>query len=278
MPDLSPVRDIFSHLSIAQIATVVVLIIVGLIVIKFLMKGIASLLEKTKLEKTIIRLTVTVIRIILWVLLIFIVAGTMGINMNSVIALFSVLALAVTLAVQGILGNVAGGAQVISAHPFKVGDYVKIGDKSGTVEEIGLVYTLLITPENYRVHIPNSKTVVSEITNYTALGVRRMDIRIGLGYRTSPAEVRKTMLALLGSAKNVLSDPEAPQVLVDDYQNSSIVYILRLWVRAENYWNVYYTLNEAIWDTVRKAGIDIPFPQLDVHLDPGAADGKGSNS
>lgn len=267
--DLSPVGEILSGLPLSKIVLMVVLIIAGLIAIKYLMKGIKSLLQKSHLDKSIIQLLCTLIRVLLWILLIFIVTGTMGINMNSVIALFSVMALAVTLAVQGILSNVAGGAQVISAHPFTVGDYVQIGDKYGTVEDIGLVYTRLLTVDNCTVLIPNSKTVASEIVNYTAKNLRRLDVKIGLSYETSPAEAKKALLGLIRETKGVLADP-APAVYVDEYQDSAISYILRVWIRPQDYWDVRFALAEGVWETVRKAGISIPFPQMDVHFDPPA--------
>lgn len=275
-PDLTPINDILSHLSLTQIIEVIVLLIAGLIMIKLLMKAVVRLLDRTKLDKTIVRLSATAIKVILWTLLIFIVAGTMGINMNSVIALFSVLALAVTLAIQGILSNIAGGAQVISAHPFKVGDYVQIGDMSGTVQEMGMTYTILVTPDNYRVHIPNSKTVTSEITNYTVLGTRRLDIPIGLSYDNSPAEVRQALMHLIGQTEGILPDP-APQVLVTDYGDSSIVYTMRMWTKTADYWPVRHALNEGIWDAVNKAGISIPFPQMDVHVDRQGEPADGGN-
>lgn len=268
-PDLSPVKDIFSNMPLSKIIVMIVMIIAGLIAIKYLMKGINNLLLRSRLDKSIVQLICTVVRILLWILMIFIVTGTMGINMNSVIALLSVMALAVTLAVQGILSNVAGGAQVISSHPFTVGDYVQIGDKYGTVENIGLVYTLLLTVDNCEVHIPNSKTVASEIINYTARDLRRLDVKIGLSYETSPAEARAALMELIRNTPGILEDP-APAVYVNEYQDSSICYLMRVWIHAKDYWDVNFALNEGIWETVKKAGISIPFPQTDVHFDPPA--------
>lgn len=265
-PDLTPVEEIFSSMPLSKIVLMIVMIIAGLFAIKYLMKCITGLLQKSHLDKTIVHLICTLARILLWILMVFVVTGTLGINMNSVIALSSLLVLAITLAVQGILSNVAGGTQVISAHPFVVGDFVQIGDKCGTVEDIGLVYTKLLTLDNCEIFIPNSRTVVSETINYTAKNKRRLDVKIGLSYETSPAEARTALMELIHNTKDVLEDP-APAVFVDEYQDSAVSYIMRVWVQPKDYWDVRFALSEGVWEAVKKAGIGIPFPQLDVHFD-----------
>ena len=165
---------------------------------------------------------------------------------------------------QDLLTNVIGGFTLLYTHPFKSGDFVDIAGKSGTVEEIGMSYTVLTTPDNKRISLPNSSVVKGDIINYTVTGTRRLDIQVSASY---DAPVQKVIDALLqaGTMDNVLLDPP-PMAALECYGESSISYILRVWTRTDDYWPTCYAINQKIKTIFDETGIEMTYPHLNVHV------------
>ena len=264
--DTEKIGSILSSMTLKDAIKFAAVIVVGGVVITVLMKLIDKITERPGIQKIYHTFLRTILKAVLWMVVLFIALSAAGVNVTSLLALLSIVGLAISLAAQGVLGNVAGGLQVMSVHPFSTGDYVEIGSTGGTVTELSLLYTVLTTPDNFRVHIPNSTTVHSNITNYTVLGRRRLDIKIGLSYDADPEAVRGALLPLISGEDKVLGDP-APQVLLSAYLDSGVEYTLRMWTMTADYWNVRFSLQEKLWKRLKEIGISIPYPQMDVHLD-----------
>ena len=243
----------------------IVLLVIGVLVIRIVAKVVAAALEKTKLEKAAHSLILSVARVVLYVLLGLIVATKMGIDVTSIVALASVLTLAVSLALQNILANVIGGFTILTTQPFHSGDYVEIAGQGGTVKEINMTYTMLATPDNKLISIPNSSVVAAQIVNYSAAETRRVEVVASASY-TVPTQKVIDALVLAGTVDNVLLDP-APVAFVTEYGESAIGYSLRLWVKSDDYWDVYFLVNQRVKDIFDEQGITMTYPHLNVHID-----------
>ena len=218
----------------------VAVLVIGLLVIRVVMALVNKLLENTKLEKAAHGLIKSVVRVVLYVLLGLMVADALGIDVTSIIALASVLTLAVSLSVQNLLTNVLGGFTLLYTRPFKSGDYVEVAGKSGTVQEISMTYTKLATPDNKIISIPNASVVAGDIINYTVAGVRRVDVAVQAVYSENTQKVIDALIQA-GTVDKVMLDP-APMAVIDSYADNGIRYSLRVWTKAEDYWDVYFVI------------------------------------
>ena len=242
----------------------IVLLAVGLLAIRIVMTVVNKLLEKTHLEKAAHGLIKSAARVVLYLLLGLMVADALGIDVTSIIALASVLTLAISLSVQNALTNVFGGFTLLYTHPFKSGDFVEVAGKSGTVQEISMTYTKLATPDNKIISIPNASVVAGDIINYTVAGVRRVDVAIQAVY-SEPSQKVIDALVLAGTMDSVLLEP-APSAVVSLYGDSAIRYSLRVWVKTEDYWTVQFALNQRVKQIFDEQGIAMSYPHLNVHL------------
>jgi small conductance mechanosensitive channel len=185
--------------------------------------------------------------------------------MTSFVAIVGAAGLAVGLALQGTLQNFAGGVIILILRPFKVGDYVEGGGLAGTVNEIQIFNTILLTPDNVRVIIPNGKLSNENIKNYSAEDKRRVDMVFGIGYGDDIKKAKDTLYEILKANDKILSDP-APTVAVSELADSSVNFVVRPWVKNSDYWPTYFEIHEAVKKEFDAQGISIPFPQRDVHL------------
>ena len=238
---------------------------VGMLAIRIVMKLIRMTLEKSKLEKAAYSLITSLASAAMYILLGLVTASTLGIDVTSIVALASVLTLALSLALQNMVSNIIGGFTILYTQPFHSGDYVEIAGQGGTVVEINMTYTMLSTPDNKRIAIPNSSVVAAQIVNYSAAETRRVEVVASASY---DAPVQKVLDALLeaGSLEQVLSDP-APAAVVTAYGDSAISYSLRLWVKNADYWDVYFAVNKRVKEVFDAEGIEMTYPHLNVHLD-----------
>ena len=248
-----------------KVAAALLILVVGLFLIRVAMNFVRKALLRSRLEKAAHSMIIGVVRVLLYALLGINVASSLGIDITGLVALASVLTLAVSLALQNMLGNVMGGFTILTTHPFHSGDYVDIGDESGTVEEISMVYTRLATPDNKIVSIPNSTVVGSQITNYSVAGTRRVDIQVSASYDMEAQAVIDALLQA-GNTKKVLKDP-APFAALTGYGESAIDYTLRVWVKSEDYWDVFFQVNQRIQRVFAENGIEMSYPHVNVHLD-----------
>lgn len=249
----------------ATVIRAALFLLVGLFLIKLATNLVRKALLRSKLEKAAHSMIIGVVRVLLYVLLLINVASALGIDITGVVALASVLTLAVSLALQNMLANVMGGFTILTTHPFHSGDFVDIGGQSGTVEEITMVYTRLATPDNKIVSIPNNTVIGSQITNYSVAGTRRVDINVTASYDMAAQDVIDALLQA-GAVEKVLKEP-APFAAVTDYGESAIGYTLRLWVKSEDYWDVYFQVNQRIQSVFAENRIEMCYPHLNVHLD-----------
>lgn len=249
----------------ATLLPAVILFVVGVLVIRLIMNLIEKALLKTKLEKAALGLIKTTIRVVLYGLLALMVADKLGIDVTGVVALASVLTLAVSLSVQNALTNVISGFSLLYTKPFVSGDFVEIAGQSGTVQEIGLTYTKLSTPDNKMISIPNGSVTSAQIVNYTVTGTRRVDISVSASYET-PVQLVLETLREAGNVPTILAS-EPIFAAVDSYGDSAIRYILRVWSTADQYWDTLFAVNENIKKLFDEKGCAMTYPHLNVHLD-----------
>lgn len=253
-----------THL-LETVFSVALTLVIGLLIIKAVLRLVRTGLEKTHLEKAAHSLVLSLTKVGLYLLLGMSIAAKLGIDVTGVVALASVLTLAISLALQNMLTNVLGGFALLTTHPFHSGDYVDIGDLSGTVTAIDMTYTRLVTPDNKVVCIPNSTVMSAQVVNYSAQPTRRAQLNIGASY---DAPTQKVIDALLEAARaeGALTDP-APFAAVESYGDNAINYILRFWTPTEKYWDLYFAVNQKVKDVFDQAGIEMTYPHVNVHFD-----------
>ena len=258
------VSDWISSVFLISVRPALIIAVVGILVIRLVMNLVKVALEKSKLEKAAHSLILSLARVVLYVLLALTVADKLGVDVTGVVALASVLTLAISLSVQNALTNVIGGFTILYNKPFASGDYVEVAGQAGTVQEIGLTYTKMTTPDNKLISIPNSAVVAAQIVNYSAAQTRRVEIAVSASY---DAPTQKVMDALVqaGTVDLALADP-APAAVVTAYGDSAISYSLRLWVNTPDYWDVYFQVNQRVKDIFDQQEIEMTYPHLNVHI------------
>lgn len=256
----------FDNLELTQILPAVILLAVGLVAIKAILKLVDRSLARSKLERAATGLIRSLLKVVLYLLLGMMVASKLGVDVTGIVALASVASLALSLSLQDALANVIGGFTLLSNHPFKAGDFVEIAGLAGTVQTIDITYTKLATPDNKIIFIPNSAVVAAQIINFSATGTRRVELVIRAAYE-NPVDAVKAAILRAAQIDTVLNEPAAPFTAVQTYGESAIEYILQVWTNATDYWTTYYTIQENIRREFEKAGITMTFPHLNVHLD-----------
>lgn len=248
-----------------KITLFVLILVVGIIIMRIVMKIVNKALSGSHLEKAAHSLIRSLIRTVLIVLIGLTAAASLGIDVTGIIALASVLSLAVSLSVQDLLTNIIGGFTLLYTKPFKSGDFVEIAAEAGTVAEIGMTYTQLSTPDNKLIYIPNRAVVAADIVNYSVTGTRRVEVRINASYDCPSERVIEALLEA-GQVEHILTDP-APFAAVAEYGDHAIVYTLRVWCATEHYWNVNYAINLKVRQAFKDGGIEMTYPHLNVHLE-----------
>lgn len=253
------------NFTLSTILRAVIIFLVCIIAVKVLMRVFNKLILKMNVDKSLHAFIRTTVKILLYFVTVIIVADSLGIPITSLIAVLSVAGLALSLAIQGVLSNIAGGIMVLSSKPFGVGDYIEAGGVGGTVKEIGLAYTKLTTADNKLIYIPNSDISASQIVNYSANDARRIEIKIGASYDDSIEDVKKALKEVIAN-NDVLEEPAKPFVNVSAYQDSYIEYVVRVWVDNSKYWDVYFKMLEDIKASFDKNKITMTYNHLNVHM------------
>ncbi len=261
---MDKIKEYLGMISLERVLPSVMVLIVGIIVAKLLLRIFDRALGKSKLNKTMFSFIKAVMRILLYALVILITAGCLGIDVTSLIAVLSVVSLAVSLAVQNALSNVVGSISLLATQPFHAGDFVDIGGDSGTVEEISMNYTRLLTADGRTIYIPNSDAAAARICNYSVAGRRRVELKFTASYSD---DIDKVRAAILQAAKHpkLLADP-APVVVLSAYLDSAVEYTFLGWTASGDFLEVKNYINEEVKREFDKENISIPFPQMDVHL------------
>jgi small conductance mechanosensitive channel len=244
----------------------IVVLVVGLIVIKWITKALVRMMKKSNVNPSLIPFLKTLTNILLKAMLIISVMGMVGIQMTSFIAVLGAAGLAVGLALQGTLQNFAGGVMILLFKPYEVGHFIEAQGFMGTVKEIQIFTTVLATPDNRKVIIPNSPLATGSITNFSAMPTRRIDFSFGIGYSDDIDKAKDILLKMAQKDDRVLKEDNPPEVYVEALADSSVNLKLRTWVKSENYWGLWFDTTENVKKQFDAAGISIPFPQQDVHL------------
>lgn len=261
---LDMLADIGTRFGVKVVAALAVLII-GRWVAKALANSMNKVLTRRNVDPT---LTPFLVSVTYWGLMSAVIVAAInqvGVATASIIGILGAAGLAIGLALQGSLSNLAAGVMLLIFRPFKVGDFVEIGGINGTVESLHLFSTDLKTGDNKQVIVPNGQVFGEAITNYSAKPLRRVDMVFGIGYEDDIDQARKTISAVLEADERVLDDP-APLIAVHALADSSVNFAVRPWVKTEDYWGVYFDTHEAIKKRFDAEGISIPYPQTDVHL------------
>ncbi|KYK34648.1 MAG: hypothetical protein AYK22_05005 [Thermoplasmatales archaeon SG8-52-3] len=256
----------FSNITIFNLISAIVVIILGYIIAVLVSRYIRKAMLKAKMAKILAIFTSRVIKILLIIFVVAIGIGFLGIDVGAALISVSVVSgFVLGFAFQETLGNLAAGFMIAITKPFRVGDYVDIAGKSGSVNDVGASITTMTTVDNKRIIIPNSKIWGEPIVNYTALGKRMIDMTIGISYSDNMEKAIKTTMNVLKANKKVLDDP-SPTVAVSNLGDSSVDLLVRPWVNTSDYWKTKWELIQQIKEAFDKEKISIPFPQRDVHL------------
>lgn len=243
----------------------IAIFIVCRFIIKAVVKGLRNGKASKKLEPTVAHFLANFVNIVLYIILAVTIIAIMGVPMASVIAAIASAGVAIGLALQGALSNFAGGIMILLFHPFRVGDFIEVGGFSGTVDDIDVFYTFLKTGDNKVVTVPNGSIMSNSVVNYSVNGTRRVELNIGVAYGSDIDRVKAILLEEASKHELVLTDPE-PFCRLSAQGDSALNFVLRVWVNTPDYWQVNFDLLEAIHKRLEAEEIEIPFPQVDVHM------------
>lgn len=252
--------------SIPKLVGMMILLMIGFFVIRTILAVIRKRFEKRNVDKSLRGFLISIIKFVLYVILILMVVQNLGLETTAILGALSGLVLATGLALQGSLSNFAGGVLILLFRPFEVGDYIEnASGTDGTVEKIDLLYTSLITSNGIKVFSPNGALANSVIKNYSKITSRRFEYVIGIGYEDNIKNARSVIFNVLTNDERVLKTP-VPEVFVSELADSSVNLTIRAWTTKEDYWATRNGLQEEIKNALDKAGVNIPFPQRDIHV------------
>ncbi len=250
-----------------KIVAAVAIFIIGRWIAGRISDLLSRVLKKSNVDITLVGFLSNILYYTLLVVVLIASAGQLGINTTSFLTIVGTVGLAVGLALKDSLSNFAAGVMLILFRPFRVGDLIEVGGASGKVENITIFTTILNTPDNQRLIIPNGSITTGVIKNVTANSTRRVDLVMGIGYKDDISKARKIMTDIMEADNRVLKNP-APAVAVLELGDSSVNFAVRPWVKTDDYWDVYFDLTERIKVMFDQEGITIPFPQRDIHVYP----------
>ena len=260
--EVNNIAQTIKGMSLFDVLKIVVLVIVLVILVKLLTSLISRIITKSKIDKSAHSFLLSVVKGVLWFVAITILASSLGVDITSLIAVLSVAGLAVSLALQGALANLAGGLVILTTKPFKVGDYVDIGGNEGFVEEITMTYTKIVSWDRRTFYVPNSTVTGSNVMNYSVDGKRRVDMNFSVAYENNMDDVKA---ALTEAVNNV----EKVQIFVrlNAYEDHTIQYQVRCWCLGDDYWDVWFGLLEEVKRSFERNNIDFSYNHMNVHMD-----------
>lgn len=252
-------------LTLKKVIFILFLILVCYIISKIVLRVVHKIMDKSSLDSSIKIFISTGLKVILIVLSTLMITEYLGIPTTSLIALLSVVSLALSLSIQGLLTNVFGGMTLLMTRPFAVGDYIELDSLAGTVAQTGLIYTKLLTTDNKTVFLPNGHVSDGRIINYTSQTDRRIEIFVCASYNAAIDDVKAALFEAIEKCADLKKDPK-PLVRVRDYLDSSIQYVIHAWVPTENYWDTYYQLMEEIKRSFDRYGVAMDYPHMNIHM------------
>ncbi len=243
----------------------IITLLIGLWIIKIVIKLVLKSLSHAKVEESLSKFLCSLVGVLLKALLFVSVASMVGIETTSFIAILGAAGLAVGLALQGSLANFAGGVLILLFKPYKVGNFIDAQGVTGTVKEIQVFNTILKTPDNKIIIVPNGSISNGIITNFSAESTRRVDMTFGVGYDDDIQKAKQVLQSLVNADERIFKDPE-PQIVVAELADCSVNFAVRVWANASDYWGIFFDMQEKVKETFDKEKISIPFPQRDVHI------------
>jgi small conductance mechanosensitive channel len=247
-----------------SIIVAVVIYFVGKALISLVNRMLSGMMERRNVDPAIQSFVKSLANILLMILLAISVVSALGVNTTSFAALLASGGVAVGMALSGNLQNLAGGIVILLFRPFKVGDYIEAQGTGGTVSEIQIFHTILTTPDNKKIYLPNGALSSGNITNYSKEPLRRVDFTVAVEYGEDIDKVRKALKDILDKDDRILQEP-APVIVLGALADSSVNMTVRVWVKSENYWDVFFRTNETIYNEFNRLGINFPYPQLTIH-------------
>ena len=259
-------EELISSTQLVTLVRALILFVICYVAIKILRKATERILSRSRhLDPSLKSFVSSAANVLLWAIAVMMVASALGINVTSLVAILSVAGVALSLALQSLLANVFSGITLLATRPIAVGNFVELGGQSGTVRSIGLFYTCLATVDNKVIYVPNGDITGSQIINYSAEPVRRVDLAVGTSYDCPTEAVRSAILEAVAATDKVLNDPAA-FVALAAYNASNIEYTVRVWCNTDDYWDVHFALNENIRKSFDKNGIEMSYEHLNVHI------------
>ncbi|MDR0952007.1 MAG: mechanosensitive ion channel family protein [Oscillospiraceae bacterium] len=258
---------VLSNLQVTKLLSAVIILLLGLLLVNILSKILRKLLKKSgRLDLSLREFLLKTIKLLLYFVLFIIIASQLGIPITSLITILGALGLAVSLALQDSLSNVAGGLFLLSSKPFSTGDFIEAGAFSGTVAEIGVIHTVLVTIDNRRIYIPNGKLADETVVNFSVADKRRIDLTFPVAYESDLAKARAVIEGTIAKDTRVLSEPEPPFVRVWELSDSSVDIMTRFWCKTEDYWELRSAALESVKGALDSAGVSIPYNHLTVEM------------
>jgi small conductance mechanosensitive channel len=251
---------------VMSILKAILVLAIGWWVIGKVGKGFSKMLEKSRVDDNLKPFLKTILSAAMKVMLLIAVIGMLGVQTSSFVAILGAAGLAVGLALQGSLSNFAGGVIILLLKPFKVGEFIDAGGRMGTVKEIQVFHTMLTTIDNRLIIIPNGELANSSVVNFSRMGDRRLDLTFNVAYGSNIEEVKQLVLEIVHADERVLREPAEPFVRMGNMGDSALDIVTRVWVDGANYWPLHFDLVEKVYNTFTAKGINIPFPQMDVHV------------
>ena len=260
----------FGSLSFAAILLVILKAVlffaIAFVGMKLILAAERKILAKTKMDDIVVNFIATLTQAVLWVVVIMIVLSAIGVDTSSVLTVLATCGVAIALALKDSLGNIAGGILVITSKNFGKGDFIEVAGKAGVVQDVGLLYTTILTPDNQVVTIPNGALTTNSVSNYNRAGSRRVDMDFGIAYKSDIAKAKEVIAAMAAEDPRVFKDP-APFVAVDKYQDNAVVFAFRVYCASADYWDVKFALQDKVKDTLAANGIAVPSRHLDVTVE-----------
>ncbi|MBC8319754.1 MAG: mechanosensitive ion channel [Bacteroidetes bacterium] len=244
----------------------IIVLIIGLWAIKFFTKRVLVLMDKTDVNSALKSFIKNMLNVALKLILVVIVLGMVGVQMTIFIAMLTAASLAIAMAFNGTMSNFAGGIMILFFKPFKIGDYIDAQGHSGTVKEIQIFVTVLTTPDNKTILLPNGALTNGAMINFSTQTLRRVDWVYGIGYGDDYDVAKEMLMGFIVDDNRILNEPAEPFVAMEALADSSVNIVVRVWVNPADYWGVFFDMNEKFYKNAGKHNINIPFPQMEVHI------------
>ena len=264
--DVTSVAQTIKGMSLFDVLKFAVLVIVLIILVKLLTSLMSRIITRSKIDKSAHSFLLSIVKGVLWFIAITILASSLGVDITSLIAVLSVAGLAVSLALQGALANLAGGLVILTTKPFKVGDYVDIGGNEGFVEEITMTYTKIVSWDRRTFYVPNSTVTGSNVMNYSVDGKRRVDMNFSVAYENNMDDVKAALTEAVNRVEKVQKDQEI-FVRLNAYEDHTIQYQVRCWCLGDDYWDVWFGLLEEVKRSFERNNISFSYNHMNVHMD-----------